>query len=77
VHVAGGGPGASCVCLSRAHNASNEESFIVQKSGDIAQMMRIIIATSRREDRIKTAYMTAERLVIARWPAVERLARRL
>ena len=71
------GPVASCVYLARSHRAFNEESFTVQKSGDIAQMMRIIIATSRREDWIKVAYMTAERLVIAHWPAVARLAMRL
>jgi hypothetical protein len=71
------GPVASCVYLSRARKAFNEESFIVQKSSDVAQMMRIIIATSRREDWIKAAYMTAERLVVAHWPAIGRLARRL
>ena len=71
------GPVASCVYLSRARKAFNEESFMVQKSGDVAQMMRIIIATSRREDWIKAAYMTAERLVIAHWPAIARLAWRL
>jgi hypothetical protein len=49
----------------------------VTKSGDIAQMMRIILATSRREDWIRAAYMTAERLVTAHWPAIARLALRL
>lgn len=71
------GPVASCIYLSRARKVFNEESFAVQKSGDVAQMMRIIIATSRREDWIRAAYMTAERLVVAHWPAVARLARRL
>jgi hypothetical protein len=75
--VLAAGPVASCIYLSRAHKTSNEESFIVQKSGDVARMMRIIIATSRREDWIEAAYMTAERLVLAHWAAVERLARRL
>jgi hypothetical protein len=75
--VLAAGPVASCIYLCRAHKTLNEESFIVQKSGDTAQMMRIIIAISRREDWIKAAYMTAERLVIAHWPAVGRLARRL
>jgi hypothetical protein len=71
------GPLASRVYLSRARNAFNEESFTVQKSGDVAQMMRIVIATSRREDWIKAAYTTAERLVVAHWPAIARLAWRL
>lgn len=71
------GPVATCAYLARSHRAFNEESFTVQKSGDVAQMMRIIIATSRREDWIKIAYMTAERLVIAHWPAVAHLALRL
>jgi hypothetical protein len=75
--VLAAGPVASCAYLMRTRTAFNEESFIVQKSGDIAQMMRIIIATSRREDWIKAAYMTAERLVIAHWPAIARLAWRL
>jgi hypothetical protein len=75
--VLAAGPVASCIYLGRARKAFNEESFIVQKSGDVAQMMRIIIATSRREDWIKASYMTAERLVVAHWPAIARLAWRL
>jgi hypothetical protein len=75
--VLAAGPVASRVYLIRSRTAFNEESFIVQKSGDIAQMMRIIIATSRREDWIKVAYMTAERLVVAHWPAITHLAWRL
>jgi len=75
--VLAAGPVASCIYLSRARKVFNEESFLVQKSGDVAQMMRIIIATSRREDWVKAAYMTAERLVIAHWPAIARLAWRL
>jgi hypothetical protein len=71
------GPVANRVYLARARRPFNEESFTVQKSGDAAQMMRIILATSRREDWIKAAYMTAERLVLAHWPAVTRLAWRL
>jgi hypothetical protein len=71
------GPVASCVYLSRTHQTFSEESFAVQKSGDVAQMMRIVIAASRREDWIKAAYMTAERLVIVHWPAITRLAWRL
>jgi hypothetical protein len=62
---------------ARARKLLNEESFVVQKNGDVAEMMRIIIATSRREDWIDAAYLTAERLVIAHWPAVARLALRL
>jgi hypothetical protein len=71
------GPVATHVYHTRARKPLNEESFIVQKNGDVGQMMRIIIATSRREDWIKVAYMTAERMVIAHWPAVARLALRL
>jgi hypothetical protein len=71
------GPVATCVYLSRTRKTFNEESFAVQKSDDVAQMMRIIIATSRREDWITAAYMTAERLVVAHWPAIARLAWRL
>jgi hypothetical protein len=71
------GPVATCVYHARARKPLNEESFTVQKNGDVAQMMRIIIATSRREDWIKAAYMTAERLVIVHWPAIARLAWRL
>jgi hypothetical protein len=71
------GPVATRIWHARARKPLDEESFIVQKNGDAAQMMRIIIATSRREDWIKVAYMTAERLVTAHWPAVVRLAMRL
>jgi hypothetical protein len=75
--VLAAGSVAGCIYLARAHKAFNEESLIVQKSGDVAQMMRIIIETSRREDWIKAAYMTAERLVTAHWPAIARFAWRL
>jgi Peptidase M50B-like len=71
------GPVASCIFLVRSRRTFNEESFMMTKSGDIAQMMRIIIATSRREDWIKAAYLTAERLVAAHWPTISRLALRL
>jgi hypothetical protein len=71
------GPIAARVYHLRARKPVNEESFVVQKNGDVAEMMRIIIATSRREDWITVAYMTAERLVMANWPAVVRLALRL
>jgi hypothetical protein len=71
------GPVTTRVYHARARKPFNEESYIVQKNGDVAQMMRIIIATSRREDWIKAAYMTAERLVMAHWPAITRLAWRL
>jgi hypothetical protein len=71
------GPIATHVYHTRARKPLNEESFVVQKNGDVVQMMQIISATSRRADWIKVAYMTAERLVIAHWPAVVRLALRL
>jgi hypothetical protein len=71
------GPVATRVYHARARKLLNEESFVVQKTGDVVQMTRIIIATSRREDWIEIAYMTAERLVTAHWPAVTRLALRL
>jgi hypothetical protein len=71
------GPMASRVYHDLARKPVNEESFVVQKNGDVAQMMRIIAVTSRREDWITAAYMTAERLVIAHWPAIAHLAWRL
>jgi hypothetical protein len=71
------GPIATRVWHVRARKPVDEESFVVQKNGDVVQMMRIIAATSRRQDWIRTAYMTAERLVTAHWPAVARLAWRL
>jgi hypothetical protein len=55
------GPVASCLFLVRSRRAFNEDSFMMTKNSDIAQMMRIIIATSRREDWIKVAYLTAEK----------------
>jgi hypothetical protein len=71
------GPVATRVYHGRTREPLDEETFVVQKNGDVAQMMRIIIATSRREDWITVAYMTAERMVLAHWPAVARLALRL
>jgi hypothetical protein len=71
------GPVATRVYHTRTREPLDEESFAVQKNGDVAQMMRIIIATSRREDWITVAYMTAERMILAHWPAVTRLALRL
>jgi hypothetical protein len=71
------GPVATRAYHARARQPLNEESFAIQKNGDAVQMMRIIFATSRREDWIMAAYATAERLVKAHWPAIARLARRL
>jgi hypothetical protein len=71
------GPVATSLYYARARKPFDEESFIVQKNSDAVQMMRIIIATSRREDWIKAAYMTAERLIMAHWSAVTQLAWRL
>jgi hypothetical protein len=71
------GPIATRVYHARARKALNEESFVVQKNSDVVQMMRIVSATSRRADWITVAYVTAERLVMAHWPAVTRLALRL
>jgi hypothetical protein len=71
------GPVATRVYHARTRTPLNEESFTVQKNDDAARMMRIILATSRRQDWLTAAYMTAERLVMARWPAVTRLAWRL
>ncbi len=75
--VLAAGPVAGCVYLVRSRKPFNEESFVVAKSGDIAQMMRIVIATSRREDWIKAAYLTAERLVTVHWTTIARIAMRL
>jgi hypothetical protein len=71
------GPIATRIYHARARKPLDEESFTVQKNGDAVQMMRIIIATSRRQDWIKAAYLTAEQLVMAHWPAVTQLAWRL
>jgi hypothetical protein len=71
------GPVATRLYHARARRPLDEESFIVQKNGDAVQMMRIILATSRRQDWIRAAYETAERLVMAHWQAVTRLAWRL
>jgi hypothetical protein len=71
------GPLATRVYHTRTRTPLDEESFTVQKNDDAAQMMRIILATSRRQDWLAAAYVTAERLVLAHWPAVTRLAWRL
>jgi hypothetical protein len=71
------GPIATRVYHTRARKPLNEECFVVQKNSDVVQMTQIISATSRRADWITVAYVTAERLVMAHWPAVARLALRL